>query len=148
MVRMDHWISGDFFSCNAYLSKLQDTESLRAFPHRLHDQYTANRWSSSQYALPRNNHPYHSFHLVLKLLAILPNGEDLWIWHASRMGPKHYHRDRIVKQWYSYGINKAIWSVHQTIEVKMKCSLLHNDILICFSNAFLHLFTYFLFSVL
>ena len=35
---------------------------------------------------------------MLKLLAVLPNGEDLLIWHApNAWDPKHYHRDRIGK---------------------------------------------------
>ena len=43
-------------------------------------------------------YPYHSFHLALMLLAVLPNGEDLLIWHApNAWDPKHYHRDRIGK---------------------------------------------------
>ncbi len=112
---VDHWISRQLFS-NTNLSDTQKTlRVFSLFPHRLHDPYTANKLVIfHNIALPRNNHPCHSFHGAHKAAwQFFPNGGDLWLACPQCMGPKHYHGDRIGKtNVFPREINKAIWIIH------------------------------------
>ncbi len=74
----------------------------------------------------RNNHPYHSFHLVQSYWQFFPMEKIFWFGMPPMHGPpKHYRRDRIGKtnEPSPMEINKAIWIVHPADWVaNEKCS--------------------------